>query len=191
VSCQETMAIPDANLVERARRGDAAAFDELTERHLDAAYSLALALLGSPDDAEDCVQDAFVRALERLDQCRTPERFRSWLGRIVRNRALNMMRHARVRAAVRLDDLSLPSDRGDPARDLDRELLRARLIGALGHLTESQRTVIVLHDLEGWSHGEIAEVLGIRVGASRAHLFKARKALRRVFGGHSSLEEWR
>lgn len=184
-------ATPDERLVERARRGDAAAFDELTERHLDAAYGLAFALLGSPDDAEDCVQDSFIRALERLDQCRTPERFRAWLLRIVRNRALNMKRRGRVRAAVPLDGLSLASDREDPERDAERGRVRERLVGALALLTEGQRTVVVLHDLEGWRHTEIAELLNIRTGASRALLFKARRALRKVLGGQPTFEEWR
>jgi RNA polymerase sigma-70 factor (ECF subfamily) len=185
------MATPDERLVERARRGDAAAFDELTERHLDAAYELALALLGSPDDAEDCVQDSFIRALERLDQCRTPARFRHWLLRIVRNRALNMMRHGRVRAAIPLDGLDLPSGEADPARGVDRGRLRERLASALALLTEGQRTVVVLHDLEGWRHDEIAEFLNIRTGASRALLFKARQTLRKVLGGQPTFEEWR
>ena len=185
------MATPDERLVERARRGDAAAFDELTERHLDAAYGLALALLGSPDDAEDCVQDSFIRALERLDQCRTPERFRAWLLEIVRNRALNMKRHGRVRVAVPLDGLDLASGRPDPARDAERGRLRELLTGALAMLTERQRTVVVLHDLEGWQHDEIAEFLKIRTGASRALLFKARRTLRKVLGGLPTFEEWR
>ena len=185
-------ATPDERLVERARRGDAAAFDELTERHLDAAYGLAFALLGSPDDAEDCVQDSFIRALERLDQCRTPERFRAWLLRIVRNQALNMRRRGRVRAAVPLEEgLSLVSDREDPERDAERGRLRERLAGALALLTEGQRTVVVLHDLEGWRHAEIARFLNIRTGASRALLFKARQTLRKVLGRQPMFEEWR
>lgn len=179
------MAYSDAELVERARRGDAAAFDELTERHLDAAYGLALALLGSPDEAEDTVQDAFVRALERLEQCRSPDRFRSWLLQIVRHEALNARRRARVRAALPLEHGNVASN-ADPARDYERAELRARLTVAVGELTELQRRVVLLHDLEGWSHGDIAELLGISPGGSRVALFKARKALRALLDGQPS-----
>ena len=80
----------DALLVRRARRGDAAAFEALVRKHYRAAYAIAFGVLGSAMDAEDACQDAFVKALERLDEIRDPNRFGPWLQQIVRNRARNL-----------------------------------------------------------------------------------------------------
>ena len=98
------MDVSDATLVERTRRGDAAAFDTLVRRHLRAAYAVALARVGEPADAEDVCQDAFITALRRIDDCRQPDRFAAWLLRIVRNRAHDHVRGRTVREAVPLDE---------------------------------------------------------------------------------------
>ena len=170
----------DARLVLGARRGDAAAFEALVRRHFRAAYAVALAALGNRMDAEDVCQDAFVRALERLDQCRHPERFAAWLLRIVRNRAHNYRDYRRVRAG-----LPLEPDRGAPAsapRELERTELRGRLEAALGVLTDIQREVVLLHDMDGWKHRQIGGMLGISEGMSRQHLYVARRKLREELG---------
>ena len=168
----------DFRLVELARGGDAEAFDSLVRRYLRAAHAVALAVLGEMSDAEDACQDAFIAALERLDDCRNPERFGAWLLQIVRNRAHNIRRYRNVRAAVSLDDVTVASDGLNPARSAERKELRERLASALGKLNDVQRDVVVLHDLEGWRHREIAEVLGLPEGTVRAHLFHARRILR-------------
>ena len=87
----------DARLVRRAREGDAAAYETLVRRHLNTAYAVALAELADRGDAEDAVQDSFIMALERLDDCRDPSAFAGWLRRIVRNRARSVRRRERVR----------------------------------------------------------------------------------------------
>lgn len=171
-------AASDAELVARAKVGDARAFDELTDRYLDAAFAVAHAQLGYAADAEDVCQDAFLTALQRLEQCRDPDRFRVWLLRIVRNRAHNLRRYRSVRSEVGLDDVSPPSAAEDPGDDAARAELRDRINAALKGLPPAQRQVVLLFDLQGWSHGDIAESLGISEGASRAALFKARSALR-------------
>jgi DNA-directed RNA polymerase specialized sigma24 family protein len=89
----------DGVLVAKARQGDAAAFDALVRRHYRAAFGVALAVLGRRADAEDTCQDAWVRALEKLDECRQPDRFIAWLLQIVRNQARNQLDRRRVRAA--------------------------------------------------------------------------------------------
>ena len=171
------------DLVRRARVGDAAAFEELVRRHLRAAYSTALAVTNDPTDAEDVAQDAFIAALERLDECQDPDRFSGWLLRIVRNRALNLQRSQGVRAAQPLGDAATAPSSADPARETDRALLREQLTAALGELTETQRQVVLMHDLEGYKHREIGEVLGVSEGASRFHLSTARAALRKLLDG--------
>lgn len=172
----------DAELVDRARRGDASAFEALVLRYLRPAHAVALSVLGEPAEAEDACQDAFIRALERLDDCRDPARFGAWLLRIVRNRAHSVRRYLGVRDSAPLDAERTPSA-ADPSRDAERAWLRDRLIEALSSLPEVQREVLLLHDLEGWKHREIAEAMDIPEGTSRAHLHHARHALR----GHEAI----
>ena len=168
----------EAVLVERARRGDAAAFETLVRRYARQAHAMALAVVKEQADAEDVVQDAFIRALERLEECRNPARFGAWFLRIVRNRAHSVRRYLGVRDAAPLDAVPLSSDEPGPARDTERSRLREDLMEALGTLTEVQREVVLLHDLEGWKHREIGELLELPEGTVRAHRFHARRALR-------------
>ena len=173
--------LTDALLVEKARRGDAAAFESLVRKHYRAAYAVALGVLGSAMDAEDACQDAFMRALQRLDEIRKPERFAAWLLQIVRNRARNILSYRRVRAAQPLETVSAAGSE-NPGDDTARAELRDRLEAALRELSEVQRQVVLLHDLDGWKHREIAIVLEISEGMSRQHLFHARRILRERLG---------
>ncbi len=172
---------PDARLVERARAGDAAAFEALVRRHYRAAYAVALAALGQAMDAEDVCQDAFLRALRGLDTLRRPERFAAWLLQIVRNRAANYRSHRRVRSALPLDEVRAASE-DDAGRQVERDELRQELESALAQLSLAQREVVLLHDLQGWKHREIAEALRISEVMSRQHLFNARRKLRERLG---------
>jgi RNA polymerase sigma-70 factor, ECF subfamily len=171
----------DARLVDRAREGDRAAFEILVRRHLGSAYAIALAELADARDAEDAVQDSFITALERLDDCRDGGAFGGWLRQIVRNRARTLRRRETVRQMEDLTRVTAAS-REDPARDLARTELRDRLQSALGTLTDTQRSVVLMHDLEGYRHREIALELGIPEGTVRSHLFFARRALRERLG---------
>ncbi|MDE2762141.1 MAG: sigma-70 family RNA polymerase sigma factor [Gemmatimonadota bacterium] len=177
----------DGILVARVRRGDSRAFDQLVRRHLRTAHAVARATLDNPDDADDVCQDAFIRALKRIDDCRNPERFGAWLMAIVRNTAHNRRDYNRIRAAVPLEKAYSAASRDDPLEDAGRAELRSRLKEAMTHLTELQRKVLLLYDLEGWSHGEIASELGISAGSSRVHLHVARKAMRRHLAGTLAL----
>ncbi|MDX1676167.1 MAG: sigma-70 family RNA polymerase sigma factor, partial [Longimicrobiales bacterium] len=120
----------------------------------------------------------FIRALENLEDCRNPAKFGAWFLQIVRNRAHSVRRYLGVRQAAPLDALPLASDRPGPHTDAVRGRLRADLAEAIGDLTEVQQNVVILHDLEGWKHREIGEMLGLPEGTVRAHLHHARKALR-------------
>ena len=171
--------IEDAALVGRARRGDADAFAVLVRRHLPAGYAVALALTGEPADAEDVCQDAFVSALECLEDCRSPDRFRSWLLEIVRNRARDLLRARSVRRTLPLEAAATRAAGDDPLRESERAELRRRLTEALGALPEVRRLVLLLHDLEGWRHREIATELGLSEGTVRSHLYHARRQLRK------------
>ncbi|MEY4548036.1 MAG: hypothetical protein RL685_4231 [Pseudomonadota bacterium] len=175
----EPFAVPDDDLtpalVARARRGEAAAFEALVRRHLRPAYSVALAIVARPSDAEDVAQDAVIIAFERLDTCRDPARFAAWLFQIVRNHARNWLARRKLRDVSR--DSSPPEQlHGGPAPDA--QAFRAQLVAALEQLSAAQREVVLLHDLDGWTHPEIAEALSISVVMSRQHLFQARQQLR-------------
>lgn len=174
---------PDRDLVRRARDGDPAAFSLLVRRYSRAGYAIALSVLANRSDAEDVCQDAWVRALERLEDCRDPDRFAGWLLRIVRNRALNHLEYRRVRDAATLE--SVFGDEGPPGgeapdRALERGQLRERLEAALGRLPDAQREVLLLHDLAGWDHGAIAAGLRINENLSRQRLFQARTRMRKL-----------
>lgn len=156
-------------------------------RHYRAAYAVALAILGRRADAEDVCQDAWVRALERLEDCRKPDRFVYWLLQIVRNRARNYLDHRRVRAAESLEAVTVAAT-DDPPRDLVRERLRGRLEEVLSEISEIQRQIVLLHDLEGWGHRDIARSLEISEVMSRQHLFQARRRLRELLGAHAQGE---
>lgn len=174
--------LEDAALVARAHAGDGDAFEELVRRHYRAAFVVALAVAGSRADAEDVCQDAWVRALERLDGLRHAERFLPWLLQVVRNVAHNRREHGRLRRAAPLDSpaaAAVADARQDPAQ----VVLAARLEAALAVLGQTQREIVLLHDLEGWDHRAIAAALGLTETNSRQHLFQARRRLRQALAG--------
>src|SRR5262249_30571555 len=154
--------------ISRALGGDEVALDTLVRKHYRTAFSIALAQTGSRADAEDACHDAFLRAAERLAECRNRERFAFWLGAGVRNRARNMVTRGFVRRAARLEPQAVAA-RDDPARDAEVADLRERLEAALGVLSTTQREVVLLHDLDGWTHADIAEAIGTSEGMSRQH----------------------
>lgn len=169
----------DADLVERARNGDRDAFGTLVERYMRAAYSVALSVTRKHEDAEDAAQESFVVALERLDECRDPERFGGWLMTIVRNRSKNLLRRESIRETDQVPD-SAHTNRPGPDRVTENRELGERLDQAMEGLPDVQREIVLLHDLEGWKHREIAERLGLPAGTVRSHLHFARKALRKA-----------
>jgi len=182
------MAEADRRLVEKARSGDAEAFEELVRRHLRAAHAIALGVLGEAADAEDVCQDAFITALEQIDTC-DPDRFAGWLMRIVRNRAISVQRQQRVRRSMPLEWANGARSRESPERDAERSALRERLMAAIEPLPQRQREVLLLHDLEGWRHREIGEALGIPEGTVRYTLHHARRAVRERLGVDSVREK--
>jgi RNA polymerase sigma-70 factor (ECF subfamily) len=161
-------------LVRRAQGGDAAAFAALARAFARSLYAVALAHLGRPAEAEDAAQDALLVGLERIDDCRQPERFGGWLLRIARSRALNALEKRRLR------DVPAEADPVEAAAGPTQELAvqRGELLAALGELSEVQREVVLLHDLDGWTHAEIAAALELSEETSRQHLSRARRALR-------------
>ena len=169
--------LADGELVERTREGDPDAFGSLVERYKRSAYAVALSVTGRHEDAQDAAQESFLVALQRLDECRSPERFAGWLMTIVRNRARNLVRREVLRDTDPVPE-SAQSRSPTPERDLETLELRRSLVEALAGLSEVQRQIVLLHDLEGWKHREIADRLELPSGTVRSHLHFARKALR-------------
>lgn len=178
----------DEELVACVRRGDRAAAGRLAERYLRPARAVALSVVGDVAAADDVAQDAFVYAMERIDDCRHPARFGGWLFQIVRNRSLNEVRDRKADRHVALDSAGLSSRDPSPQLDLARSELRDRLLAALAQLRPDRREVVLLHDLEGWTHRQIAERMDLPPGTVRSHLHHARRALREILGEQSEEE---
>lgn len=154
-----------------ATRGDVAAFERLYHRHAPRMHSLARRLLGT-FEADDAVQDVFIRAWNKLDTFRAEAAFGTWLHRLATNVCLRRAEQARRVAFDELPDLdALPARAREPDMRLD-------LANALDRLTPALRHVVVLFDLEGYSHEEIAGLLGISADSSKMRLHRGRSALR-------------
>jgi len=166
----------EAELIERAKAGEGSAIRALYERYAARVYSTVRRLAGDDALAEDWAQEAWVRALRALSTFRGEARFSTWLHRIAVNSALHG-RRAQLRHAAREDPLP-PSLALAPSGD--RTLLRLQLERALERLPERMRHVLVLHDVEGYSHEEIGALLGIHPGTSKSQLFKARARMREL-----------
>jgi RNA polymerase sigma-70 factor (ECF subfamily) len=174
-------------LVSAVQKGDERAFGVLVQRYLETAFAVAVALLRDPHDAEDAVQNAFIRSLERIDQLQAGSPFGPWFYRVLRSTCLNLRRREALRAH---DEIPVSAAGGvDPDRELHKGLTRERVVSALGELPDMQRMAVTLYDLEGYRHQEVAEILGIAVGTSRAHVHHARRSLRRIIGPGFGPEE--
>jgi RNA polymerase sigma-70 factor (ECF subfamily) len=167
----------EAALVARARAGDRAAFGMLVERYAGAARRVARAVLGDPDDADDAAQDAMLSALVKLEQYDPRRPFGPWLLRIVANAATDRRRRRAVRRVDPLEP-ALVAGGTRPDTVTERRALAQRLREALAELPERRRLAVVLFDVEGYSHAEIATILGIPEGTVRSEVFHARRLLR-------------
>src|SRR5216110_325528 len=167
----------EADLVARAVAGERAAFGMLVERYAGVARRVARAVLGNPEDADDAAQDAMLSALVKLEQYDARRPFGPWLLRIVANAATDRRRRRSVRRVEPLD-VGLTAGGARPDATAERRALNERLRQALAELPERRRMAVVLFDVEGYSHGEIALILGIPEGTVRSEVFHARRRLR-------------
>jgi len=174
----------EAALAVRARSGDRAAFGELVERYADQARRVARAVLQDADDADDAAQDAFLAALVKLHQYDAQRPFGPWLMRIVSNAATDRRRRRTVRRSELLQE-GLVAGGARPDVVAEREALGSRLREALAQLPPRRSLAVTLFDVEGYSHAEIAEMLGIPEGTVRSEVFHARRRLRTL------LADWR
>jgi RNA polymerase sigma-70 factor, ECF subfamily len=166
----------ELRLIQRAGDGDALAVRALYERYAPRVFAVVRRIAGDDDLAQDWAQDTWIRAVRALPTFRGDARFSTWIHRIAVNTALEGARRTR-RHEERNDPLpetlSAPPARGDP-------LLESRLEGALDRIPDGMRQVLVLHDVEGYTHEEIGALLGIHPGTSKSQLFKARARMREL-----------
>ena len=170
--------VDERALVLAAQQGEQEAFAELVRRHQRRAYAVARAIVLNHEDAEDAVQDAFLHVFRALHRFLPDQAFGAWLHRIVANAALDLTRRRKVRDADELPE-TVSSPFRDPAEGGE---LRDRLQAALATLPARQRSVLVLHDVEGFRHAEIGGMLDIPEGTARSDLHYARAHLRRLLG---------
>jgi RNA polymerase sigma-70 factor (ECF subfamily) len=181
-------------LVARAQKGDRESFDALVELYTPQVYNLALRVTGSREEAEDCVQDAFLRAYCALRSFRGEAAFSTWLYRVALNVATDAARK-RARNPVTTTELAREGS-DEPAPELERvaesavsdahgpdaafasKQRRNIVLKAINHLPEHQRAVVILYDLQGMSYEEIAQILKTRVGTVKSRLNRARLALK-------------
>jgi RNA polymerase sigma-70 factor (ECF subfamily) len=169
--------VPDAELAALAQAGDREAYGTLVMRYAPQARRVARAILGNPEDADDAAQDGFLAALRHLGRYDPDRPFGPWLVRIVANAAADRRRRRKVRRTEELSPLAATAAPG-PVEVTDRRALRAALEAALADLPERQRVAVLLFDVEGYSHAEIAGILEVPEGTVRSDVFHARRALR-------------
>jgi RNA polymerase sigma-70 factor (ECF subfamily) len=163
----------EARWVRMAQAGDSQAFEKLYRSHVDKIYGLCLRMTGNPSEAEDCTQEAFIQAWDKLGRFRGDSALGTWMHRVAVNTVLGRMRKSRreqdrIRAVS--DVASTPPPMGDNGelRDLEQ---------AINELPRGARHVFVLHAVYGYSHGETGDMLGIAEGTSKAQLSRARRLL--------------
>jgi RNA polymerase sigma-70 factor (ECF subfamily) len=178
MNMDDAPSLSDGELVGRVLAGDVERFGELVERYRLEFGRLARSLVGDPDAADDALQDAFISAYRNLARCRDPERFRVWFYRIVANRCHDARRR---RPTVPLEDVDPQAPERTDAR-LDSSELKRRLERAMEVLTEEQREVFVMKEVEGKSYQEMEMLLGITIDALRMRVHRAREALRQQLG---------
>ena len=177
----------DQELVFRAQRGDMSAFEELVERYHGKIYGLTYNMTSNREDAEDLTQEVFVKAFEALPRFKGKSSFYTWVYRIAVNKTINYRKKRNRKRALSLDqfDQDIKTDdvyhdltsKGSPLRNISLSELQEKLNEALQHLSEKHRTVVVMHDMQGISHEEIAKVVGASVGTVRSRLFYARRQM--------------
>ena len=163
----------EAALIARAQKGDARAFEALYRLNIDKVYGLCLRMTGNVGEAEDCAQEAFIQAWNKLDKFRGDSAFGTWIHRIAVNAVLGRIRKSQReqdRMQVVADTTSSPASMGDSGELRD-------LSDAIDRLPEGARHVFVLSAVYGYSHEESSKMLGIAVGTSKAQLHRARRLL--------------
>jgi len=177
----------EMELVRRAQHGDLEAYDELVKRYQERIYATVYHMTSNHEDANDLAQDAFIKAFQALKSFKGGSTFYTWIYRIAVNKTINFLKQRKNRLHMSLNDLDFNTENNPdlvalisdktPRRDAGLKELSEKLNEALLKLSEQHRLVMVLHDVQGQSHEEIAEIMNCNIGTVRSRLFYARQQM--------------
>lgn len=174
-------------LVKRVRQGDLSAYDELVRRYQERIYGTVYHMTANHEDASDLTQDAFIKGYQALKSFKGGSSFYTWIYRIAVNKTINFLKQRKNKAQMSLNDLDLQVEHNPdlvslisektPRREAGLTELQEKLNTAMQRLSEPHRLVVTLHDVQGLSHEQIAEIMDCNVGTVRSRLFYARQQL--------------
>lgn len=184
----------DLTLVRRAQQEDSAAYDELIRRYQERIYATVYHMTSNHEDANDLAQESFVKAFQALKSFKGGSSFYTWLYRIAVNKTINFLKQRKNRQHMSLNDMDFNAEHNPdlvalisdktPRRDAGLSELQEKLNAALLKLSESHRLAVVLHDVQGLSHEEIAKVMHCNIGTVRSRLFYARQQLQALLADY-------
>lgn len=189
---------PDEVLVARVQSGDTSAFDQLIERYKGRLYATIYHMTSNHEDAADLLQETLIRAFRAMPRFRRDARFSTWAHRIAVNVSINHLRQSKKRSSLSLDQMEMDPNELDSIREIlseealrpgdDREhqiaSLQKILNEAIQSLSENHRAVVVMHSVQGMTHGQISEILGVPEGTVKTRLFHAHRLLRKKLARH-------
>jgi RNA polymerase sigma factor RpoE len=186
-SAEAPTPLEEMELVRRARRGDLPAYDELVRRYQERIYATVYHMTANHEDANDLAQEAFIKAFQALRSFKGGSSFYTWVYRIAVNKTINFLKQRRNKSQMSLDDLDFNAEHDPdlvalvsektPRREVALAELQEKLNAAMQRLSEPHRLVVTLHDVQGLSHEEIAEIMDCNIGTVRSRLFYARQQL--------------
>jgi RNA polymerase sigma-70 factor (ECF subfamily) len=179
--------LDDTVLVRRACEGDLGAYDDLVRRYQDRIYSTLYHMTANHEDANDLAQEAFIKAFQALKSFKGGSSFYTWVYRIAVNKTINFLKQRKNKTHLSLDDIDFQAEHDPdlvalisdktPRREINLAELQEKLNIAMQKLSDHHRLVVTLHDVQGLSHEEIAEIMGCNIGTVRSRLFYARQQL--------------
>ncbi len=179
--------LEESDLVQRAKRGDIAAYDDLVRRYQERIYATVYHMTANHEDASDLAQETFIKGYQALKSFKGDSSFYTWVYRIAVNKTINFLKQRKNRTYLNLNDLdfnaehdpdlvALISDK-TPRRDASLSELQEKLNAAMLKLSPVHRLVVTLHDVQGLSHEEIGKIMDCNIGTVRSRLFYARQQL--------------
>jgi len=177
----------EKEVVKRARKGDLTAYDDLVRRYQERIYATVYHMTANHEDANDLTQEAFIKAFHALKSFKGGSSFYTWVYRIAVNKTINFLKQRKNKASLSLNDLDVNAEHDPdlvalisdktPRREINLAELQEKLNTAMQKLSEPHRLVVTLHDVQGLSHEEIADIMDCNIGTVRSRLFYARQQL--------------
>jgi RNA polymerase sigma factor RpoE len=193
-SGEQTVQQEDRALVDQARKGDLRAYDALMKRYQERIYGTIYHMTSSHEDANDLTQETFIKAYQAIHTFKGDSSFYTWLYRIAVNKTINFLKQRANKTHLSLNDLDLNAEHdtdlvaliseNTPRRDLSLLELQEKLNAAMQKLSQSHRLAVTLHDIQGLSHEEIAQIMDCNVGTVRSRLFYARQQLQALLSDY-------